>query len=795
MESISTDGKNLLEALKSHPAYQHLKDPDFFVEYPVMHSPLALPGMWRAVDYLEQALGNKQSILLVGDRDVDGVTSTALLHRFLDERSGPDSGLVQTLVSSEGDDYGLAGSFLERILNSSASLIVLMDMGSAHLEEIQQVLDAGKRVIVLDHHVISHPERIPDCAFINPRLLPYCDNLEHQGKIATVGLVYKLLIAYALFHTSLWNRLEVLLSDDGSYNLYRTGAFLHSSANPESSLIPERVRHLLPYTVKGSSDLAGMENSLAAIASELLQQDSGSISGPAPVEGSSGADRESNSALMALNGLPTIKPELCAVLEKELVDPSRMQADPWLETEEGRLRAGQYLFAAAVMQRPRLLEFMVEHSDLAAIGLVTDMVPLRGENRVVARLGMRLNTLLGNVIPEPQFRPGLGSLYSALRIDRSDWSGRDFGWKIGPVLNAAGRMGETELALELLCSSEQSQADGLARKLVRLNEKRKDRTRKNQSILEELLEQEPEKATAPLIVCYDERLEPGVSGILASRLMERYRKPVVYMNPDGERIRGSVRSFGGLSALSILEGVSDHLLQYGGHPEAAGFSLEREALPALESSLLEHMDELLQRTGWKGDDHLVREGLLVDLPIHALNARLYEQMELIEPFGPGNPEPIFRLSNTSISEVKFMSGGLHAQITFQGHRSLRGVLWNRGALIHSMILAAGHESDAKGLVSGLSLPVHWITGTLEADAFRGGKKRSRFQFVVQDLHSPLFEEAVTPDGQHTRSSSVASGFPSLPGSPSSGGSSESGAVANEAGSPKGGSAQDLLFTR
>ena len=64
MESISTDGKNLLEALKSHPAYQHLKDPDFFVEYPVMHSPLALPGMWRAVDYLEQALGNKQSILL-----------------------------------------------------------------------------------------------------------------------------------------------------------------------------------------------------------------------------------------------------------------------------------------------------------------------------------------------------------------------------------------------------------------------------------------------------------------------------------------------------------------------------------------------------------------------------------------------------------------------------------------------------------------------------------------------------------------------------------------------------------
>jgi single-stranded-DNA-specific exonuclease len=148
-----------------------------------------------------------------------------------------------------------------------------------------------------------------------------------------------------------------------------------------------------------------------------------------------------------------------------------------LESTEGQLRAGQYIFAGAVMQRPRLLEFIVEHSDLAAIGLVTDMVPLLGENRTVARLGMRLNTLLGTSIPEPSFRPGLDSLYGALRIDRSDWSGRDFGWKIGPVLNAAGRMGETELALDLLCSNDEEGSSSLARKLVRLNEKRKERTR------------------------------------------------------------------------------------------------------------------------------------------------------------------------------------------------------------------------------------------------------------------------------------------------------------------------------
>ena len=723
MESISTDGKNLAEALRSNPAYEHLNDPDFFVDYPVMHSPLALPGMARAVEYLDAVIAARETILLVGDRDVDGVTSTALLQRFLDQRTGPEHDLVETLVSSEGDDYGLAGSFLDRIIESRANLIVLMDMGSAHLSEIQMLLDAGKKVIVLDHHVISDPDAVPGCAFINPRLLPYCESLEHRGKIATAGLVYKLLIAFALAHTNLWNRLEILVSEDGTYVLYRTGAFLHSSRDPSSSIIPEQLRNHMPDVLPGEQAqlLACIGEALNKVAADLKAADAGPS--------------------LALNGLEKIEPEYCMVQESELVDADRMKSGPWIESEEGRLRAGQYLFSAAVMQRPRLLEFMVEHSDLAAIGLVTDMVPLLGENRVVARLGMRLNNLLGTVIPEPEFRPGLGSLYSALRIDRSDWSGRDFGWKIGPVLNAAGRMGETELALDLLCSSDQEAAGTLAKKLVRLNEKRKDRTKYNQSILEELLQNNPEKASAPLIVCYDERLEPGVSGILASRLMERYRRPVVYMNPDGERIRGSVRSLGGLNALSILEGVSQHLLQYGGHPEAAGFSLERESLEPLQQALLNHMDVLLETTGWKGEEHSVREGLVVDLPLYGLNARLYEQMESLEPFGPGNPEPIFRISNTAITEVKFMSGGLHAQITFQGNRNVRGILWNRGGLIHSLIQQTMLNLDiaeAKGTYSGLNIPVQWIMGTLEADAFRGGKKRSKFQFVIQDLDSPLF---------------------------------------------------------
>lgn len=729
MDILSSNGRDLLETLRNHPDYNHLNDPDFFVDYPVMHSPLSLPGMALAVEYLENTLKSRENMLLVGDRDVDGVSSTALLQRFLIQRSGEDQNRVETVVSSDGDDYGLSGEFLQRILSSQAALVILMDMGSAHLDEIRMILESGKNVIVIDHHVISDEMDLPNCAFINPRLLPYRESLEHQGKIATVGLVYKLIIAYALYHTGLWNRIEILRQDDGSYQLYRAGAYLLSS-DARGSLVPDSIQACFPGSIQDNLQEArlALDRAFASAAAQLKGASLSAHQQPASLSG------------LILNGLFSLQElEFVLIHETDLVEKERISQRPWLESEEGRLRAGQYLFALSVMQRPRLLEFMVEHSDLAAIGLVTDMVPLRGENRVVARLGMRLNTLLGSVIPEPEFRPGLGSLYSALRIDRKDWSGRDFGWKIGPVLNAAGRMGETELALKLLCAVDREEASTLARQLVRLNEKRKDRTRKNQAILDEIIQTYPEMGEDPILVCFDERLEPGVSGILASRMMERFRKPVVYMNLDGDRIRGSVRSFGGLSALSILERVSDLLVQYGGHPEAAGFSLERDSVDALSRALVKEMHAILQETGWKGEDHAVRDGVVVDLPLNALNGKLYEQLEQLEPFGPGNPEPFFRISGVAITEVKFLSGGLHAQLTFGTHRSLRGVLWNRGALIHSMILASGGNTEPSGTVSGLNLPVSWISGTLEADAFRGGKKRSRFQFVIQDLHSPLFE--------------------------------------------------------
>lgn len=639
----------LLGPLAAHPDYAALaSDPDYFSLRPGgLHSPLCIPGMEDAILSLRAAVAGRESVLVLGDRDVDGVSSTALLGGFLAEvHSGP----LELVVSDDGDDYGLSGALYERIRDGNADLVILLDMGSTHGREIEALNARGKRVIVLDHHQIHDEERRPDaarCAFVNP-MRDTQTRYEHQGKIATVGLVFKLLLGFALSHTREWGR-YLTLQSGAELVVYRAGCRL--------GRFPTRAAARAALAADPDAEWIELESGLYPLSEtelELLRRDD--------------------------------------------------------------LAGGKALFGHMIRSRPRLLEFVRKHADIAAIGIVTDLVPLVGENRALVRLGMGQAGFERR--GRREYRPGYRALLEALSVPAERVLSRELGWSVGPSLNAAGRMGNTRLALNLLLAREPDEARRLAAELVKLNEERKKRTRRNEERVERHFAEHPARLERPLIFCYHPELEPGVSGIVAARLTEKYRKPVVYVNPDGEYARGSARTWDGVNVLGLLEQASDLFIQFGGHPEAAGFSIAFDRLEALEQTLLDRFQASIAAMRAAGREANQQSSAVYHLELRPerLGYRLLRELELLEPFGPGNPEPILLLRKVRPVNPRYMTNGEHARFSVAGAPAFVDLIaWRRGREIESAI------------ADGATLN---LFGCLELSWFAG---RARLQFRVDRL--------------------------------------------------------------
>lgn len=678
-----------LRQILEHPDYAAVHaDPLFFYQGPAcLHSPLLIPGMETAVEILKRVLDAAGHIVVLGDRDVDGVSSAALLGNFLRARMSaaakaepaaaanqgaarPVGGTLDLRVSDDGDDYGLSGDLFQNILSGPADLVILLDMGTSNGPEVEQLIDRGKSVIILDHHMLH--DRIPDpalpnLAFANPmRDEAIVCALEHSGKIATVGLVFKLLMAYGLSCTNEWQRVFYTQSSGGALLAYRCGRYLGAFRNLEEgrAAYPQWSWHDLRAEYR-------------------------------------------------------FAPEELAVLDQASQNHSiKSESDADL-AENWALTAGKLVLAATVRSRPRLLDFVQRSADLAAVGIITDMVPLLGENRALVRLGIGQSGFPRR--GERPYSTGYGALIAALGLPVDRVVSRDLGWSIGPSLNAAGRMGNTKLALDLLtCGAgpeAEQEAKKLARDLVRVNDERKKRTARNDTLVARHFAEHPELLEQPIVFCYHPDLEPGVSGIVATRLVERYNKPVVYIHPEGTKARGSARTYGGLNVLKLLDAAAEYFIQFGGHPEAAGFSIETDQIAGLERALLAAAPAVIAEHSEPGDANRTPE-FHMELRPAALGYELLREIELLEPFGSGIPEPVFRLPGVKPTKIKYMSEGKHARFALRGAPAyLDCVAWRLGPEI------AAAEAQGQALD---------IYGSLEMSYFAG---RSRLQLRIDRLHA------------------------------------------------------------
>ncbi len=312
---------------------------------------------------------------------------------------------------------------------------------------------------------------------------------------------------------------------------------------------------------------------------------------------------------------------------------------------------------------PRELE---QDLDLVALATVADVVPLVGENRMLVRRGLR--ALAGTA------KPGLRALMAVARVDGAHVNERALGFALAPRLNAAGRLYRADAGLELMLTEDATRAAQIADELDRANRERRQTER---TILFEAEAQVAGMGDRAGYVLAGEGWHPGVIGIVASRLVERLHRPVVLIALEGDRGRGSGRSIEDFDLLAALEACAGHLSRFGGHRAAAGLELERAQLPALVDAFAAHARSVL------GDGEIVR-GERVDAVLDGqeLGMALAEELQLLAPFGRGNPTVSLLVRSALLSDRRPMGEGKHLRFTVDcGQSRARAVAFgNEGRL-------------------------------------------------------------------------------------------------------------------
>lgn len=353
--------------------------------------------------------------------------------------------------------------------------------------------------------------------------------------------------------------------------------------------------------------------------------------------------------------------------------------------------------AQAVLERhdgPRTRDkILPSFLKLAAIATIADAVPLRGENRVIAALGLReLRRPVG---------AGLRALFAAAELDPTSkpLTGFDVAFRLAPRINAAGRMDVASEIVELFCTRNASRANELAAKLERLNRERRDTEAFALKAIETRLDNDPDLAAARLLVVDGDGWHRGVIGILASRVVERTAKPALVISVEDGVAHGSGRSVDGFQLLDAIETCADLFTRFGGHAFAVGFALPAEAIPELKRRLNLCAEE---RLAAREPERLLR--IHAELPLARITPVLAGWLRKLEPLGHGNPEPIFVARSVRIVAPPRIMKERHLRLevaqnlrandeAIAARNSIRAVGWDMATRAQQLSLVQGSTID------------------------------------------------------------------------------------------------------
>jgi single-stranded-DNA-specific exonuclease len=335
----------------------------------------------------------------------------------------------------------------------------------------------------------------------------------------------------------------------------------------------------------------------------------------------------------------------------------------------------------------RLVRALQEDLDLVALATIADVVPLVGENRALVRRG--LHALAGTA------KPGLRALMAVAGVDPTKVSERSVGFALAPRLNAAGRLYRADAGLELILTEDPARAAQIARELDDAN---RERRQVEMRIRYEAEAQMDALGERPAYVLAGEGWHAGVIGIVASRLVERSRRPVVLIALDGDTGKGSGRSIEAFDLLAGLTACAGHLLRHGGHSAAAGLEIERGCIEGFAAALSAHAERVLAL-----EDTLEVERVDAVVGGDELGMTLAEELQSLAPFGRGNPGVSLLLADATFADARPMGEGKHARFTVE----------SRGARARAVAFGTGGRLPVQDGVAAQA------TFTLEVNEWNG----------------------------------------------------------------------------
>lgn len=290
------------------------------------------------------------------------------------------------------------------------------------------------------------------------------------------------------------------------------------------------------------------------------------------------------------------------------------------------------LYEKTGIDKSEILDF----TELAAIATVGDVMDLQGENRIIVKHGLRRLS--------ETTRPGLQALIRVNNLERAEITAYHVGFVLGPCINASGRLDTATRALALLCTEDRQKAAKLAGDLYDLNQSRKAMTERGKEQAINEIETEGINKDRVLVVYLSECHE-SLAGIIAGRIRELYHKPVFVLTKSENGVKGSGRSIEAYSMYEELVKCRDLLLQFGGHPMAAGLSMAEENIERFRKKLNENCT-------LSENDLMPKVMIDVPMPISYLTETLTEELKVLEPFGKGNTKPLFAQKNLRVSKLR-----------------------------------------------------------------------------------------------------------------------------------------------